>query len=208
MIEDKSNEYWPGADERSVVEEMLQDRDSRHWEECRKKVKQRVYVRAKNIPTNRRDEIIQEVMVKIVRYLPGFHFHCTLKIWLSFIIESCIIDVHRNVRNEGQLLARPEDVLNEHEYEDEDESGILSEAWSAEDTFLLNEELRNAVAALWEYAGMHANPTRDRLIIRMVIFEGRTHVETAKVVDCSAPVVGYIVREAQRYAREKMGHKL
>jgi RNA polymerase sigma factor (sigma-70 family) len=208
MIEDKSNEYWPGADERSVVEGMLRDRDSRHWEECRKVVKRRVYVRAKNIPTNRQEEIIQDVMVKIVRYLPGFHFHCALKTWLAFIIESCIVDVHRNMQNEGQLLARPEDVLNEHEYEDEDESGILSEVRSAEATFLLTEELRNAIASLWEYADMHSNPTRDRLIVRMVIFEGYSHNETAKVAGCSAPVVGYIVREAQRYAREKMGHKL
>ncbi|HEY5001658.1 MAG TPA: sigma-70 family RNA polymerase sigma factor [Ktedonobacteraceae bacterium] len=203
MTGDNAGSHWPGTDERSAVEEMLRDQYSKHWEECRKVVKQRVYVRAKNIPTNRRDEIIQDVMVKIVRYLPGFHFHCALKTWLSFIIESCIIDVHRNVRNEGQFSARPGDALNENGYQ-----GDSSEVRSAEDTFLLNEELRNAIAALWEYAGMHSNPTRDRLIVRMVIFEGHNHIETAKVAGCSAPVVGYVVREAQRYAREKMGHKL
>ena len=203
MTNDDTAGHWPGLDERSAIEEMLRDRYSKHWEECRTLVKQRVYVRAKNIPLNRREEIIQDVMVKIVRYLPRFHFQCALKTWLSFIIESCIIDVHRNVRNEGQILAHPEDVLNEHDYE-----GDVSEAWSAEDTFLLNEELHNAIAALWEYAGMHSNPTRDRLIIRMVIIEGYNHVETAKVAGCNAPVVGHVVREAQRYVREKMRHKL
>jgi RNA polymerase sigma factor (sigma-70 family) len=203
MTGDNAGSHWPGTDERAVTEEMLRDRYSKHWEECRKVVKQRVYVRAKNIPTNRRDEIIQEVMVKMVRYLPGFHFHCALKTWLSFIIESCIIDVHRNVRNEGQFVARPGDSLNENDYE-----GDFSEAWSAEDTFILNEELRDAIAALLEYTNMHSNPIRDRLIVRMVIFEGHNHIETAKVAGCSAPVVGYVVREAQRYAREKMGHTL
>ena len=206
MTDDNAGSYWPGTDERSVVEEMLRDRDSKHWEECRKVVKQRVYVRAKNIPTNRREEIIQEVMVKIVRYLPGFHFHCALKTWLSLIIESCIVDVYRNLRNEGQFFGLPGDTLNENDYECE--SGILNEARSAEDTFILSEELRSAITALWEYAGMHSNPTRDRLIVRMVIFEGHNHIETAKVAGCNAPVVGYVVREAQRYAREKMGHKL
>jgi len=198
--------HWPGMDERSVIEEMLRDRLSQHWEACSLVVKQRVYARARNIPANRQEEIIQEVMVKVVRYLPGFHFNCSLKTWLGFIIESCIIDVHRNLRNEGQFSAPLGDSLNENEREGD--LSILSETWSAENTFMLNEELRNAVAALWEYTNAHSNPIRDRLIVRMVIFEGHSHIEAAKAAGCNAPVVGHVVREAQRYVREKMGHKL
>ena len=40
----------------------------------------------------------------------------------------------------------------------------------------------------------------------MVLFESRSLEETARAVGCSAPVVGYIVRSAQRYVREKLGH--
>lgn len=202
MTDDNAGSYWPGMDERSVVEEMIRDRYSEHWEECRKVVKQRVYVRAKNIPIHHQEEIIQEVMVKMVRYLPGFHFHCRLKTWLNVVIESCIIDVHRTLRNEGQFSTHHGDVLNENNYEGE--LHILDETWSAETTFLLSEELRDAIAALLEYASLHSNPVRDQLIVRMVIFDGYTHIEAAKAAGCSAPVVGYVVRQAQRYAREKM----
>ncbi len=205
MTDDNAGSPWPGMDDRPVVEEMLRDKYSKHWEECRKVVKQRVYVRAKNIPTHQ-EEIIQEVMVKIVRYLPGFRFHCRLKTWLSLVIERCIIDVHRTLRNEGQFSVHHSDVLNENDYEGE--FHILDETWSAENTFLLSEELRDAIAALLEYATLHSTPIRDRFIIRMVIFDGYTHIEAAKAVGCSAPVVGYVVRQAQRYAREKMGHTL
>lgn len=203
MTDDDAGSYWPGMDERSVVEEMMRDRYSHHWEECRKVVKQRVYVRAKNIPIHHQEEIIQEVMVKMVRYLPGFRFRCRLKTWLSLVIENCIIDVHRTLRNEGQFFAHHSDALDENDYE----GGlrILNETWSAENTFLLSEELRKGIAALLEYATLHSNPIRDRLIIRMVIFDGHTHIEAAKAAGCSGPVVGYVVREAQRYAREKMG---
>jgi RNA polymerase sigma factor (sigma-70 family) len=206
MTDDNAGSHWPNMDERLVVEEMLRDRHSKHWEACRAVVKQRVYVRAKNIPTNRQEEIIQEVMVKVVRYLPGFHFHCALKTWLSFIIESCIIDVHRNLRNEAQFSAYPVVSLNENDCEGD--VSILSEVWSAENIFMLHEELRNAIAALFEYATLHSKPSRDRLIVQMVILEGHSHIETAKVAGCSAPVVGYVVREAQRYVRAKMGQKL
>jgi hypothetical protein len=37
----------------------------------------------------------------------------------------------------------------------------------------------------------------------MVVFEGKTYEEAAEVAGCHAPVVGYVVREAQRHAREK-----
>lgn len=197
---------WPDVDEQSVVKEMICDRDSKHWEECSKFVKRCVFARAKNIPNYLLEEIIQEVMYKVAKYLPNFHFQCALKTWLYQIIEHCIIDTHRKLQNVGQYNV----PLGEQLYESngECEGFNESEAKSAEDVFLINEDLRNAQKALQEYTKSHAHSTRDQLILKMVIFEGYSHAETAKTVGCNAPVVGYVVREAQRYAREKMGHKL
>ncbi len=206
MTKGRSDGHWPGADERSVVEEMIRDPASKHWEECSKLVKQRVYAKAKNIPNNLQEDIIQEVMYKVTKYLPGFEFRCALKTWMNQIIEHCIIDTHRRLPNHGQLIASIGDPLNEGDREGE--VFAVSEERSAEDAYMTNDDLRNAVADLLEYTNLHSNPTRNRLIIRMVIFEGHTHVETAIVVGCNAPVVSYVVREAQRYAREKMGHRL
>jgi RNA polymerase sigma factor (sigma-70 family) len=206
MTEDKPYFPWPGVDERSVVKEMICDRDSRHWEDCSKFVQRCVFAKAKNIPNFLLEEIVQEVMYKVTKYLQGFHFQCTLKTWLNTIIEHCIIDTHRKLRNVGQFNVPYYEQLNESD--GEGEGFNESVAKSAEDIFLTNDDLRNALTALIEYTTIHSNTIRDRLILRMVIIEGHSHVETSKTVGCNAPVVGYVVREAQRYAREKMGHKL
>jgi RNA polymerase sigma factor (sigma-70 family) len=206
MTEGKSDSRWPGADERTVVEEMIHNQYSKHWEECNKFVKRCVYAKAKNIPNSYWEDIIQDVMYKVAKALPGFHFHCALKTWLNTIIEHCIIDLRRKLQKQGPFNAHLGITLNESDLEGGGVKG--SETKSAEDISMTIDELRNAQAALLEYANTHSNPTRDRLIIWMVLFEGRTHVETAKAAGCNAPVVGYVVREAQRYASEKMGHKL
>jgi RNA polymerase sigma factor (sigma-70 family) len=196
---------WPGADERLVVEEMIGDRHSKHWEECNKFVKRRVYAKAKKILSDLLEDIIQEVMYKVAKYLPHFRFQCALKTWLSQIIEGSIIDAHRKPQNKGRSHPPLADPSNESDREGEGFN--VGEAKSAEDAFEVNDEIRNGVMALLEYVNTHANSIRNRLIIRMVIFEGQTHAEAAKAAGCHAPVVGYVVREAQRYAREKMGHK-
>src|SRR6266487_32437 len=205
MTKGKPNFPSPGVDERLVAEEMLRDRHSKLWEDCGEFVTRRVYAKAKNI-SNHQEEIIQEVMYKVTKYLPYFQFKCALKTWLYTIIEHCVIDMHRRPQNQERFNVPSSDPLNESDREDR--CFKASKAKSAEDVYMTNDELRNAMVALLEYANAHSNPIRNRLIIRMIIFEGHTHFETAKAAGCNAPVVGFVVREAQRYAREKMGHEL
>src|SRR5438128_1358746 len=99
MSEDQPYLPRSGADERSIVDEMIHDRHSKHWDKCSEYVKRWVYAKAKNIPKNLQEEIIQEVLYKVTRYLPYFRFQCALKTWLNQIIEHCIID---GLRNEGR----------------------------------------------------------------------------------------------------------
>jgi DNA-directed RNA polymerase specialized sigma24 family protein len=54
---------------------------------------------------------------------------------------------------------------------------------------------------------LHANPIRNGQILDMVLFEDRSLEEVAKAVGCSAPVVGYVVRSAQRYVRERLRYQ-
>jgi RNA polymerase sigma factor (sigma-70 family) len=206
MTEGKSDSYWPAADERLVVEEMMRDRCSKHWEACDKFVKRRVYAKAKNIPNDHLEDICQEVMVKVTKSLPTFNFQCSLKTWLNTIIEHSIIDMHRRLRNQEPFNAPLGGPLNENDREGE--IVTESEAGSAEDISMINDDLRNAMAALLEYTKAHANSIRNRRIIQMVIFDEYTLAEAAKVAGCNAPVVGYVVRSAQRYVREKMGQRL
>jgi RNA polymerase sigma factor (sigma-70 family) len=195
----------PGMDERAIAKEMIHDKHSRHWETCITFLNHWVHAKAKNIPDNLQEDIVQEVMYRVAKYLPHFRFQCALKTWLYQIIESCTIDVYRRLQHESPYQTPLVDPLNE--YDREDESSTKSEEKSAEDAFMINDEIQKGSEALLEYTNIHSNPTRDRLIIRMVIGEGHTHTEAAIAVGCNAPVVGYVVREAQRYAREKREHK-
>ncbi len=203
-----SGSNWPGTNERSTVKEMLQDPDSKFWEECSKFVKRRVYSKAKNIPIDYHDEIVQDVLCKLARYLPDFHFQCSLKTWLNLIIERCTIDQYRKLQHEDEIRSPlvERDPSDESEYEND--ALASAENPSTEDIALSNEYVHEAIAALFEYATLHSNPTRDRLILQMVVFEGYTHEQTARAAGCNPPVVGFVVRAAQRYAREKMSDKL
>lgn len=210
MTEGKPHRLWPGDDERSVVEAMIRDRDSKHWEECNRLVRQRVPIQAKNIPSNRHEEIIQEAMYKVVKYLPEFRFQSTLRTWLNAIIVSCIIDMYRKRRREMQIILWG-DLLDDDGHESVTLSTgiarLIGQANAAEDDFFIEEDFRRAVELLIEYVNTHAKPERNKQILWMVLFEKRTHEETAKVVGCKPPVVGYVVREAQRYVRERMKHE-
>lgn len=198
---------WSATDERLVVvvKEMIRDGDSKRWEECINFVKQRVHANARNIPASLQEDIIQEVMFKVTKYLPHFRFQCTLKTWLTPIIKRTIIDSYRKLKNERVNDSNSSDTNSESDSEGEERSN--GEVKSAEDDVIINDEIRGGSAALLEYANKHSNSVRNRHIIRMVIFEERSYDEVAKATGCNTPVVGYVIREAQRYAREKMDHR-
>lgn len=205
MAGDKPFFSYSGENERSNIDEMIRDRYSRYWEECIQFVERSVCANAKNIPHDLLDEIAQEAMYKVAKSLEHFRFECSFKTWVNLIVERCIIDAHRRLQKKASyhffLVISP----NDSDYEGEEPAKRVDK--SAEDAFMIKAEINDGTSALFEYADAHSNPTRDRLIIRMVILEGHTHLEAAIAVGCNAPVVGYVVREAQRYAREKMGHK-
>lgn len=189
-------------DERVIVEEMIRSQD-KHWEECYQYVKQCVNSKAKNMPTHLLDDMVQEILIKIMKYLPHFRFQCALKTWVNQIIEHHIIDEYRKARNDGPHL--PFSVNRQGEGDAESLELKGKKVGSTEDTFEMLEQIRIGIAALLEYASTTANPIRNRHIIWLVLFEGKTYEEAAKAAGCNAPVVGYVVREAQRYAREKWG---
>lgn len=191
----------PGVGELVIVNEMIRDLSHEHWEGCYTFVKKAVYVRTRDILHDFRDDIVQDIMVKIAKYLPYFRFQCALKTWVNQIIEHHIIDELRKRRSDKPHL--PIIVDPPDEADGESLKSGTSEVFSAEDTFEIHEHIRVGMAALLEYANTHANPTRTRHIIRMVCFEGKTYEEAALVAGCNPPVVGYIIREAQRFAREK-----
>ncbi len=201
MTEGKPYPPWPGGDDRIVVEEMLRDRTSGQWYECREFVKRLVQVQAKNIPQDHWEDLVQDAMMRVDKYLRTFRYQCKLSTWLFGIVRSCIIDAHRKFTRAGQFIAPPGDPLDdvEREYDEID----ADTAKTAEDVCIMHDDLRKALAALQEYVSTHANPIRNGRILDMVMFEGRSLEVAAKAVGCSAPVASYVVRSAQRYVRQE-----
>ena len=198
----KSHHRWPGEDDRTVVEEMLRDRESEHWFECREFVKKRVS-QATNIPGDRREDIAQDAMIKIDRSLHTFQYQCAFSTWLFEIVRNCIIDVHRKLSRGPTFIPLLEDP---HDDSDHEGDAIVGKAAaSAEDEFFVREELDKAFLALQEYLRKHGKKRRNARILQMVLFENRSLEEAAREVGCSAPVAGYVVRAAQIYVRRKLG---
>jgi RNA polymerase sigma factor (sigma-70 family) len=205
MTEGKPYLPWPGADDKIVVEEMLRDSISEHWHECYLSIKRLVHVHAKNISNDHWDDIVQEAMIRVHKYLPTFQYQCAFRTWLFGIVRSCIIDDYRKSSRAGPHIVPLGDPHDDAEHEGD--AFTANATQTVEDVFIVRDELDKALVALQEYVSIHANPIRNGQILDMVLFEDRSLEEAAKAVGCSAPVAGYVVRSAQRYVREKLGHQ-
>jgi len=205
MIEAKAYLPWPGADERTVVEEMLRDPISGHWYECRVFVKKRVQIQAKNIPQDHWEDIVQEAMMRLGKSLPTFRYQCALRTWIFAIVHSCIIDAYRRLTHEGLVIVLLGDTHDDGEREGD--ALLTNSSRTVEDECITRDELRKALVALQEYVSTHIHPTRNARILEMVLLEGHALEAAAAAVGCSAPVAGYVVRSAQRYVREKLGYQ-
>jgi RNA polymerase sigma factor (sigma-70 family) len=200
MAEENPYLPWPGVDDKVVVEEMQRDTTSARWNECYEFVSKLVQLRAKNIPQDQWDDIIQDAMLRTRHSLPTFQFQCKLKNWIYSIVGTAIIDAHRRhkrvEKHTNSLDERQEDV--EH---DSDIHPLLASS-TVEDQCIINDELAEALVRLRKYLSAHAHTQRNGRIADLVLFEGNSLEEAAKAVGCSAPVAGYVIRSMQRYLRE------
>src|SRR5438270_9625913 len=182
MTEDKPYLPWPGADDRTVVEEMLRDPRSGQWYECHEFVKKLVQVQAKNIPQDHWEDLVQDTMIRVGKSLLTFHYQCTLRTWVFGIVRSCIIDAYRKLSRAGQFIAPLDDPHDD--IEREDDAFTAHTPGTVEDECITNDELNEATAALQEYVTAHANPIRNGRILDMVIFQGRSLEEAARANGC------------------------
>src|SRR5690348_3618725 len=187
---------------------MLSDPLSGHWYECQVFMKRLVHMQTKNIPQDSREEIVQDAMMRVIKALPTFQFQCMLKTWLFGIARSCTIDAYHKRASFEHTSPGPTIASSYEAYdgaENEDDTSPTSTVSILEDECIARDELRKALAVLREYVATHTNPTRNGRILNAVMFEGRSYEEAAKEAGCSAPVAGYVVREAQRYVRKRLG---
>lgn len=205
MKEDKSHLSRPGVDDEIVVKEMLNDPLSEHWYDCHEFVKKLVHGQAKNISIDSREDIAQDAMMRIHRSLSTFQHQCMFRTWIYGIVRTCVIDAYRkNMRTEPftTSLSNP---LDTSEGDDNFLPAITTE--TVEEECIIRDDLRNALNALREYVSSHSHPERNAQILELVLYAGFSQEEVAKAVGCSAPVAGYVMREAKKFVRIKLGYQ-
>jgi|SRR5579884_1301434 RNA polymerase sigma factor (sigma-70 family) len=186
--------WWPGPDDKSVVEEMLAHPDSPHWEECYYFV--RSVVQRMSLSPELKEEVAQATMIAVMKDLPRFQFKGKLQHWVAKIARNRGIDGLRLSKkiSSSQVLLQ----------QDEDESeAILPQTDPLEELSITREKLRRVVDALEEYIQSRRNPERNKHLIQLVLFEGKTCEEAAKELDMASPLVHYYIRSVRHYLREK-----
>jgi RNA polymerase sigma factor (sigma-70 family) len=209
MTEGSPNHTWPGADDKVVIEEMLRDSTSEQlseqWYECRIFVRDCVQRQGNDIPQDDREDIVQDVMMRIHKSLHTFAYGCKLTTWIFGIVHNRITDIHRqSVRTRAFIATLPD---HHDEIDHEGDTFIARNVLTPEEACIIQIDLERAIVALNEYLSNHKHEERNRRILEMALFEGHSHIEAALAVGCSAPVASHVVREAQRYVREKLGYQ-
>ncbi len=200
MAEENPYLPWTGVDDRAVVEEMQRDITSARWNECYEFVRKLVQLRAKNIPQDQWDDIIQDAMLRTRHSLSTFQFQCKFKNWIFNIVRTAVIDAHRRYKRTEEHTTSLDDRQEDIEHDSDTHTPLTSS--TVEDQCIINDELAEAIVKLQEYLSNHAHPGRNGRIVDLVLFEGRSLEDAAKAVGCSAPVAGYVIRSIQRYLRE------
>ncbi len=204
MTQDQPNMQGRKTNEKDILEEMIQDPQSQHWQVYLELVERWAGTRMKGIPRDDQEDILQEIKCKIVRHLSAFRQDSTFSTWVFPIIHNCVTDWFRRNKRRASIQ---EESLSVHferilEYDEIGHEYKAIEERSVEESFEVQEAIREGIGLLFAYAHSHSNSVRNIRILELVILKGYSYVDAAKEVCCEAAVIGYVVREAQRYARE------
>src|SRR5689334_8217575 len=201
---DGSHSQWPGPHERQVILEMLVDPDSSHWHQCNELMRWLIMRQANKLtvilPAHVIDDILQNAMMSVIINLPLFRFESRLTTWLTTIAYTRTIDALRSRKRNRQTNTPLTNLIEGEEIEvtyEPEVSGTLEEMSA------ISEELREVLAEISAYIRSHASSERNRKIVQMVLFEGRTLEKAAREAGVSAAVASYFIRTLRRHLEEK-----
>lgn len=80
-------------------------------------------------------------------------------------------------------------------------------AKTPEEIALTQELLKGSLEAMNEYIQTRGKAERNQRIVRLVLVYGYSQKQVAQMLDVPEPVVGYIVRSARKYIRQRLAEK-
>lgn len=200
-MQKRFHEQWPGPEDASVINAMLNDSSSHHWSKCQIYVNELVLKLASNFSADVKEEIAQNAMFCIVRYLPNFKRKCRLTSWIVRIVHTRIADAGRirqaNFRRQALLPNDPDENKENEAY-----ISKIRSPKTVEEECVVREVLREANIALLEYLSTHSKPEINTRILEMYI-AGFSQEDIARKLHMPTPNVGYVIRSVQRFLREK-----
>ncbi len=205
MLNQQHYDQWPGPFDNPVIDAMLHN-DSHNWSECQAYVNRLVLSMASNFPVDVKEEIVQNTMLSIVRYLPNFKRDCRLTSWIVQIVRTRIADAGREQK---KLNLRHTPHPNNPEEDDGNDKYIekIRSPRTAEEECVLQEELQESIKDLVIYLSTHANSERNIHILTMHL-DGLSQKDIARMLHIPAANVGYTIRTLQGFLREQKKRKL
>ena len=202
MAEGKSRNQWFEFDDTLVIEAMLSNNGSEHWERCREFVRHYLDRQFSNLASHLKEEAVQETLLSVHKSLATFRHQSKFITWLSSIAYHRAIDILRRQTSIGQWEVHPDDPPESHE--DNVESSTTNRPRTPEEIILTNERIQETFIEIEAFLQLHAKSERNRQILHMVLYDGYSQEETARLLGVPAPVVGYVVRSARDHLRKML----
>ncbi len=133
-------------------------------------------------------DVVQEVFIKLFRkWNEDFEPSAALSSWLYRTTHNCAVDVIRKYERRSRV---------EREHQDVAPDPVVLPSWGEEDTN--TQRVKHALAAL---------PARDRSLIILKVYEGKSYKEISAITGLSVGNVGYILHHAMRKLADALGRE-
>lgn len=201
----EANNRWAKLNQAAVLTALREQSDSEYWATCCEFVQFLVNTHFSTLRPQIKEEVVQDILLLVHQNLATFRGESQFTTWLARIVRNRAIDILRRQKRPERMEVYMEEPPETHE--DDGECSYASTAKTPEEIALTLELLQEALEAMNEYIQTHGKAERNRHIVRLVLCYGYSQKQVAQMLDVPEPVVGYIVRSARKYIRQRLTEK-
>lgn len=198
----EQSDIWFSLNETAIIDAMIADRNSEHWQTCSDFVRYYLGKQFPNLPSRTQEEVVQDTLLSVYKALPSFRRQSKLTTWIVSIAYHRAIDAFRHLSMIEQVETAPGEPAESRESEFACATSFSPK--TPEEIVLTEELLRETFAGIEAFLQMHRKSRRNRIILSLVLIDGLGQKETAHRLDIPSPVVGAVVRAARVFLRQRL----